>query len=421
MKLLNYTTSYFAAILLLIITVWASIFYFAMLDEIYDSLDDGLDNEKLLIIQKAAKDSTVLRKSNFDEGSYAIKEVPFVTTKAFKDVYSDTQMYMQNEKDFEPVRMLQTVFSINNRYYNMKVISSMVEEDDLVSELFYALLWLYAGLIISILVLNNFLLQKIWRPFYRLVKDLKKFRLESPEPITMQPTKVEEFRMLDESVQRLLKSNIDAYTSQKHFIENAAHELQTPLAVSLNKLERVVENDRLLQEDMQLITGAIDNLVRLSRLNKSLLLLSKIENHQFTDNETIDLNVLAKNIMNEFQDQIDFKNIRVDIEEHAICQINLNKDLAQVLLLNLIKNAVVHNVNGGFIKILFHQTSLTIENSGSTIPLESEKVFTRFYKEHQSLTSNGLGLAIVKSIADLYGFRVNYQYSNHHIISLQFS
>ena len=156
MKILNYTTSYLDVILLVIISIWAGVFYYAMLDEIYDSIDDGLDNRKGLIIQKATVDSSILRKTNFEEGDYAIKEVSPAVALGFRDVYVDTMMFMQNEQDFEPVRLLRTAFLLNGRYYQMQVVTSMVEEDDLVSELFYALLWLYFGLISSILLVNNF-------------------------------------------------------------------------------------------------------------------------------------------------------------------------------------------------------------------------------------------------------------------------
>src|SRR5687768_12116160 len=161
MKVLNYTTSYFAVILLVIITAWAGIFYFAMLDEIYDSIDDGLDNQKGLIIQKAAADSSILKKNSFDEGDYAITETSAEFAIEARDVYLDTLMYMENEKDFEPVRLLRSTFHNKGKYYQMEVITSMVEEDDLIVELFYSLLWLYLGLVASIITLNNILLKRI--------------------------------------------------------------------------------------------------------------------------------------------------------------------------------------------------------------------------------------------------------------------
>src|SRR5687767_11706143 len=98
MKLLNHTAAYFVGILLVIISTWAVIFYYVMLDEIYDSIDDGLDNQKGLVIQKAASDTSMLYKNNFDETDFAIREIPATSATGFYDTYTDTMMYMQNEK-----------------------------------------------------------------------------------------------------------------------------------------------------------------------------------------------------------------------------------------------------------------------------------------------------------------------------------
>ena len=202
MKVLNYTTTYFAVLLLLIISIWAALFYYAMLDEIYDSIDDGLDNQKGLIIQKVNTDTSILRKSSFEEGDYAITETNLQLAKDVRDVYVDTMMYMQNEQSFEPVRLLRTTFQHNGKYYQMQVVTSMVEEDDLTAKLFYALLWLYLGLVATILILNNFLLKRVWRPFYHLLNELKKFKLEKPAGLKVKSTKIDEFRLLNETVQK---------------------------------------------------------------------------------------------------------------------------------------------------------------------------------------------------------------------------
>ena len=161
MKLLNYTTTYFAIILIIIIPIWAGIFYYAMLDEVYDSMDDGLDNQRLLIISKADTDSTVLNHRSFEEGNYVVAPISKELARKHRDLYIDTLMYMQNEKDFEPVRMLQTVFKKDTSYYQMAVITSMVEEDDLIAELAQALVLLYLGLVLSIILLNNSLVRNI--------------------------------------------------------------------------------------------------------------------------------------------------------------------------------------------------------------------------------------------------------------------
>ena len=256
MKLLNYATAYFAALLLLVLLVWAGLFYYSMLDEIYDSMDDGLKNQKLLVIRKASTDTTILNHPAFEEGYYTIKEIPFTNAADYKDTFVDTLMYMENEEDYEPVRMLRTAFSHpNGRYYELQLITSMVEEDDLISDLLYYLVWLYAGLVATILILNNVLLRKIWKPFYRLLERLKKFKLEDQQEFKIKKTNIEEFRLLNETVQKLIQSNIATFNNQKQFIENASHELQTPLAISLNKLELLVESNHLTEEQMQLLAS----------------------------------------------------------------------------------------------------------------------------------------------------------------------
>ena len=145
----------------------------------------------------------------------------------------------------------------NGKYYRLQVVTSMVEEDDLTKQLFYSILWLYLGLIVTIILFNNFLLQRVWRPFNQLLKQLKKFRLDKPEPLAIAKTNIDEFRLLNETIQKLLQQNIDTYTSQKHFIENASHELQTPLAISINKLETLAETGQLPEAQLQLVAAAL--------------------------------------------------------------------------------------------------------------------------------------------------------------------
>ena len=414
MKVLNYTTSWFAGILLLLISIWAGLFYYALLDEIYDSIDDGLDNQKGLIIKRAGVDSGLLLKSTFDEGDYAIRPVSAEAAINFRDVYVDTLMYMQNEEDFEPVRLLRTAFQQGGKYYQMQVITSMVEEDDLMAELFYSLLYLYIGLLASILVLNNFLLKKIWKPFYYLIKQVKGFRLDKPLQIKFKRTRIDEFKLLNETVSNLLQANIDAYNNQKHFIENAAHELQTPLAISINHLEALAETGSLSEDGAKLLAAALDNLQRLTRLNKSLLLLSRIENKQFAETAEVNINELVKKLSADFSDQLTYSKISLHLIEEEQLLVRMNPDLGTILLTNLVKNAIVHNHPGGVINILITKNTLSIENTGRGEALDVRALFQRFSQERRSQHSTGLGLAIVKAITTLFGFSITYSLDGSH-------
>lgn len=420
MNLLNHTLKYLAFALLGIISVWAVIFYVNMLDEVYDSLDDGLDNYKMLIIEKAHDDPATLQRTRFAEGNYEIREISRERAMQMKDTHRDTLMYMPYEEDMEPVRILTTSFNINHKYYELKVISSMVEEDDLIEDLFYALIWLYVALIVSILLVNNLLLRKIWEPFYDLVGQLKNFRLGRNQPLNPAATNVKEFRVLNESVATLVQHALDTYNSQKQFIENASHELQTPVAISINRLELLAEKNGLNEAGLETVGQVIQTLERLSRLNKSLLLLSKIENRQFEGVEVVSINRLVEELKEEFADFADYKGVSITVSEDASLEATMQKDLAVIMISNLIKNAIVHNHTRGSLEITLGEKELRIANSGANVPLDGARIFQRFHKQATGAGNTGLGLAIVKAIADFYGFKVSYVFDGRHIMKIRF-
>lgn len=419
MKLLNYTTTYFAVILIFLLALWALIFYFEILDEIYDSMDDGLDNQKMLVIRKAQQDSGVLDKSAFEDGNYIITPTTSTLGRGFTDAYRDTLMFMENEADYEPVRLLESVFQKDGDFYKIKVITSMVEEDDLRKELFFSLLWLYLGLILTIILLNNFFQQKVWQPFYKLLRRLENFSIEKDREIKYEETKIDEFRLLNERVDRLLKKSVESYQSQKEFIQNASHELQTPLAISINKLELMAENADLPEDQMEELGTVLQSLDRLTRLNRSLLLLSRIENRQYIEQEDIDWNELLKQNIALFDDLAAHREVKIFLSEEGKLSYPGNKDLAGILLANLLKNAIFHSPSKSEVFVQISSKGIEFRNPGK-VALEKEKIFSRF-KGAEKANSTGLGLAIAKAIADKMNLNLRYNfYDEAHIFIIRF-
>ena len=420
MKLLNYTSKYFAWLLFFVLTGWAVIFYFQILDEIYDSMDDGLENQKMLVIRNTREKDSILIKSDFGDGYYTLNPISEKSALRFKDSYRDTLMYMQNEQDYEPVRLLESVFKQNDQYYKVKVITSMVEEDDLIEDLLFSILWLYLGLILSILILNNLILKKVWNPFYKLLENLRNFKIEKDQKIDLEDSKIEEFNTLNEDINDLITKSVRSYQSQKQFIENASHEIQTPIAIAINKLELLLEDNNLEEKQASKLISAIENLERLSRFNQSLLLLAKIENKQFPETQEINLNELTQDILNNFEDLIVHKNARLKVDSKEQLILSINPDLAQILLTNLIKNAIIHNPDSGLIRISIDSKSWRISNPGDE-SLDQKYLFTRFQKVKDSSRSSGLGLAIAKAIANLYNLDLFYEFQDAHIFKISIS
>ncbi|MCB7479794.1 sensor histidine kinase [Christiangramia sediminis] len=419
MKLLNYTSKYFAFLLFFVLTGWAVIFYFQMLDEIYDSMDDGLENQKMLVIRNSKQQDAINIKPEFGDGYYTLYSISERSALGFKDSYRDTLMYMQNEKDYEPVRLLESVFKKGDEYYKVKIITSMVEEDDLIEDLLFSIIWLYLGLIFSIIILNNLILKKVWNPFYKLIGNLRKFKIENDTEIELPDSKIEEFNILNENIQTLISKSVKSYRSQKQFIENASHELQTPIAISINKLELLLEDNGLEESQANRIISVIENLERLSRFNQSLLLLSKIENKQFPNVDEINFNELTQSIVADFEDLLIHRNIEIEIESIDELNFSINPDLAQILLTNLIKNAILHNADSGKIKIRITSGKWQISNPGKIALIEKD-LFARFQKVKDNSHSSGLGLAISRAIAELYQLELSYTFGDAHIFKIDF-
>lgn len=425
MKLLNQSIKYLSISILAIVTIWATAFYFNMLNEIKSSIDEGLENYKRLIIQNAQQDSTILTKNYFDESFFAVRQISKQQALSVKDKYIDTALYMQDADDqnpeAEPVRMLITAFELNGQYYELKVANSMVEEDDLIKALFYDIVWLYISLIIGIIFINNWVLKKLWKPFYNFLYQLKKYRLGTTQTFPKVKTKTKEFADLQMAVNTLLKHTTEAYEQQKQFIGNASHELQTPLAVATNKLELLVENGNLQNNQAERIAEVMGIIQRLIKLNKSLLLLTKIENKQFFNNKLVSLNEIVRNNVSELDEIAIFKKVKVEVIETAALSVKMDKLLANVIISNLLKNAIFYNVPNGKVLVEIAEKTIKISNSGNSQKLNENLIFARFYKPENNSKGTGLGLAIVKAISDLYGFKVSYSFKgNLHCFQVEF-
>lgn len=415
MKLQVYTLRYLVIALLGVVAVWAGLFYAVILEEVYDNIDDGLKNSKILIIREAETNKKILDTPEFGINQFKIE--PLSKEKKYDDSnkFISTTEFMEYDDDDEPVRLLQTVFyDVDGNPHKLTIRASMLEEDELLEDLLTALIALYIMLVLSVAVINHLILRKVWKSFYELLERLKSFKLGADTSFKSPHSPIEEFKILGKELEDMLKRNEAIYSSQKQFIENASHELQTPLAISLNKLELFADNNTLPDEQMMELGKISDTLNRLVRLNKSLLMLSKIENRQYAEEELVNFNELLGQLVLDYEDLAEYKNITINIESKAPLLFKMNKGLALTLVSNLLKNAILHNHKGGVVNIFVDDNSVTINNTGSNKALETDSIFKRFYRDSNSEQSTGLGLSIVNSIITNYNLTVTYSFNGMH-------
>ena len=418
----NYTLKFLATALLIVIAVWTSLFYALMLEELYDNTDDGLKDQKIQIIRKAYENESILKQHQFDLNQYRITPV-LVKDYLETDNFRNENFFMEYDEEMEPYRVLETYFiDKNGNHHKLEIRTATVEEDDFIESLLIALVILYILIIASILIINNISLKKIWKPFYSTLNYLSDYQFGQNKKLISNKTPITEFKLLDSEIAKMISRNENSVYQQKQFIENASHELQTPIAVALNQIDVLLESDELTQKNYLEINQIRNTLKRMSTLNQSLLMLSKIENQQFKDKEQVVFNSVVKTMISDFNSILEFKSIELVLIENGEFKTLINKDLAYSLLSNLIKNALKHNINNGKIIIEIDNLSLITKNtSNRKTPLNSEDIFRRFYKESEDHLSTGLGLSIVKTIIDNHSnMDVSYAFEDpFHVFSLK--
>ena len=418
----NYTLKFLATALLIVIAVWTSLFYALMLEELYDNTDDGLKDQKIKIIRKAYENESILKQHQFDLNQYRITPV-LVKDYLETDNFRNENFFMEYDEEMEPYRVLETYFiDKNGNHHKLEIRTATVEEDDFIESLLIALVILYILIIASILIINNISLKKIWKPFYSTLNYLSDYQFGQNKKLISNKTPITEFKLLDSEIAKMITRNEKSVYQQKQFIENASHELQTPIAVALNQIDVLLESDDLTQKNYLEINQIRNTLKRMSTLNQSLLMLSKIENQQFKDKEQVVFNSVVKTMISDFNSILEFKSIELVLIENGEFKTLINKDLAYSLLSNLIKNALKHNINNGKIIIEIDNLSLITKNtSNRKTPLNSEDIFRRFYKESEDHLSTGLGLSIVKTIIDNHSnMDISYAFEDpFHVFSLK--
>ncbi len=421
MKLINYLILRITLAFTIIMLLWSGVYLLLQIYEIHDGNDEGLINLKQEFVMKANRvEGFVEDMTKYSPLNMIVTEITSEEASQIIENFQTTLVYFASELEQEEVRMFTSAFycQLNDKHYRIQFFTSTVETEDLLENIVYLTLALWITLIITLITVSKVIISRTNKPFYKLLDELKHFRLGKSKSIVLPETKITEYTQLNETVNELISKNINIFTEQKEFIENCSHELQTPLAIAIAKLELLAEKYEHDETHIQELTELTAVLNRMKRLNSSLLLLTKIRNNQFSDLQQVNLNEELQKSLDELSDFIDYKEIAVSFENKKTVVKEMNADLAHILFTNLLKNAIMHNRQGGKISIQFTKNQIIITNSGT---VEIENIFSRYNANQTGASSTGLGLSIVKSIADLYKIRIEYRFAdNQHIFSLKF-
>lgn len=271
----------------------------------------------------------------------------------------------------------------------------------------------------GVVLTMRFISRKLWAPFDKTLDELDRFSLEKGRVPALPASDVAEFNRLNDSLRQLMHNSLDSYKAQKEFTENASHELQTPLAIFQSKLDLLLQQQELTESQAEIIQDLYQMTSRLSRLNRNLLLLAKIENAQFAKTEDICLNTFIEDFLPFLESIADGLHIVKDFQRQIT--IKANRSLLESMVNNLVVNAVRHNRPGGSIVIGIKEKGLAVSNTSDEPALDATHIFNRFYRPEQNQNGNGLGLAIVKAVCDYHGWRIAYTYTEgRHCFDVKF-
>ena len=414
MKLLSYTYRKLALLLFLLMAVWGVLFYYAIIDEVVDETDDTLENYGEILMESALHDPSILETEGSLMSFYKFTPISEEEGRHYRQVFYDATVYIELEDEDEPVRVMCTAFRMpDGQYYELKLMISILERDDMVE----AMLWYLGALFLLFLICTSIgiqlVLKGVFRPLHRLLDWLHCIQPGKEVPPLDNPTKIREFRQLSDAALDMGNRSYKAYEEQKQFIENASHELQTPLAIVRGKVELLAESEGMTEQQMEQLDEIYATLGRAVKLNKSLLLLSRIENGQYTEMEDVSVDEILDELLPDLMDIYEHKQVRlIRKREEQPFIIRCNHSLAQILVSNLVKNSLLHNREEGELQVLTTPTSLVIKNTGD-VPLDGEKLFRRFYHGMDGKKdSTGLGLAIARSIALSSLLKLTYEWQD---------
>ncbi|MDR0970634.1 MAG: HAMP domain-containing histidine kinase [Lentimicrobiaceae bacterium] len=414
MKLIYHIIIRLSIVLSVVLTVWAALFYFAMIDEINDEIDDSLEDYSEQIIMRFLSGEEISSKKSNTNNQYYLTEITPENAQSKPHIsYIDSMVYIPLKQETEPARILTTIYkNTSGTYYKLVVSTPTIEKKDLKKAILFWIIFLYVGLLLIIIVINIWIYKMSTRPLYKLLAWMDKYEVGGNNTHLQNETYVVEFKKLNEAAIRNMQRAEEVFEAQKQFIGNASHEIQTPLAVCRNRLENLMEDESLSENQLNELAKTHQTLAYITKLNKTLLLLSKIDNRQFIEKTEIEFNPIITKFIQDYKEAYSYQNIMITVSETGIFKNVMNETLASILMNNLIKNAYIHNVENGKIHIEITPSKLIFKNSGQDFALNTHLIFERFYQGNKKEGSIGLGLSLVKSICDLENLKCTYHFKD---------
>ena len=324
--------------------------------------------------------------------------------------FSDTVLIEYDQ--YVLYRKINFYHNFKNYNYKIEILQSQAQTDLLIWRIVILNVALAMSFFLIIFFLNHLSVKRGLRIFYKTVSKLENYNIGKPELISFENSEIDELNKLTDVFKKMTLKISNDYKEQKEYTENVSHEIQTPLAIISSKADELLQSENLKKTELEQLEIIMNTTTRLAKINQALILLTKIDNRFYTNEESIPLLKLINEKLNFFEDLLAEKKINVKLDVDSSYDLQMNSYLADTLFLNLIKNAIMHNIEKGKIIIKLNSSSLSILNTGSALNITGD-IFKRFVRS-ENKDSLGIGLSIVKKICSYYSIPISYNFNNLH-------
>ena len=258
-------------------------------------------------------------------------------------------------------------------------------------------------------ILAYFVSGRALKPLRSFTSQVEQVQLNNLADMRIDEDAISEFRQLSRSFNQMLERLNNAFSAQRQFTGNAAHELRTPLALMQAQLELFsAEHPDVRPETAEFLTLLREQTERLIQMTRTLLEMSNLR--QVARNERIQLAPMIEEIFTDLAPLSDKLGVTLTAEGDGI--MTGSDALIYRLIFNLTENAVKYNRPGGLVRVSVTQglekLLLRVSDTGCGIPeVYQRSIFQPFFRVDKSRSREyggaGLGLSLVWEIADLHG------------------
>ncbi|MCK5344260.1 MAG: HAMP domain-containing histidine kinase, partial [Candidatus Heimdallarchaeota archaeon] len=269
------------------------------------------------------------------------------------------------------------VFEEQGTFYQLVITKSLQDFYRLKNDIFGALIPAFIILAVAIILFNSLLSGSLFKPFNKILSQMRTYKVGSGAGIKSVNTTTTEFRKMQQLYHEMVDRIENDYRNLKEYTEDMAHEIQTPLTVIRNKTENLIADEALMKQHASTIKIIYDETNHISKLGNTLNLLTKIENQEFSKIERIPTYAVIEKHIESISEVARLKSLNIERELSEQHILFIDPFLLDIVLKNLLRNALRYGNLDGPITIKTTADSFSVSNYGPALEEMPEKIFER--------------------------------------------